>query len=74
VVVSSACWCRNRSTPRQRIEAGPVIAAFGAGDALVGEHRHDRPAQALGDLVEVPTLVLGGLPVSGGDPDVEGDA
>lgn len=61
-------------TPHQCVKDGTVIAALGAGDALAGEHRHDGPTQALSYLVEVPALVLGGLPVSGGDTEVEGDA
>lgn len=51
-----------------------MIAALRARNALVGEHRHDGPPQALSDLIEVPALVLGGLPVSSGDPEIEGDA
>lgn len=55
----------------QRVETGTTIAAVGAADALVVEDRDDGPAEALGDLVQVAKLVLGGLAVRGRDPDVE---
>jgi hypothetical protein len=55
---------------QERVVAGSFVAAFGAGDAFVGEGVDDGPARPLSDLVEDEKLVLDRLGVCA-DPHIK---
>ncbi len=55
------------------IEGGPLLTAFGAGNAMIQVDPVERPIPVGGDPLQFPALVFGGLSISR-DPQIKRDA